>query len=149
MKFRLASSDALRLGCPQDVEFDAERIMGREAIMLSKIGWPPDRLAADAHRPVLDGDGKPVFERDERGEFVRDGAGNPVVLFGVDPEALMAVLWLAVRRAGVDIDWKDFDVDLQGVEQLDEDEEPGKATPATTSKRTTSRTRSPSSRRSG
>jgi hypothetical protein len=129
MKFRLSEEDAQRLGCPRDVEFREDRIMGREAIALSKIGWPLERISLHVGgRPVVDDDGKAMHDLDEHGEVRRDPAGNPVVLLTIDPEAMLAMLWVAVRRTGVEVAWRDFDLNLMAVEWVEEDE-PGKAKP--------------------
>lgn len=145
MKVRLSEADAARLDCPRDVEFDQQRVMGREAIALSKIGWSLERLGhASGGRPVMGDDGKPMHATDENGQVQLDAGGNPVLLLTLDPEALLVMVWLAVRRAkGCDVPWADFDVDIRAVaESLGEEDEPGKAGPKPTRSRTsTSRTR--------
>jgi hypothetical protein len=142
MKIRLTAADAARLDCPREIEFDADRLMGREAIALSRIGWSLERLGdAQAGRPVTDSDGNVMYERDENGDIVTKG-GKPVFLMAVDPESMLVLAWLAVRRAkGTDVPWDGFDIDLRAfAESVDED--PGKASrPSTRSRTSTSTTR--------
>ncbi len=140
MKFRLSEEDAQRLDCPRDVEFDENRLMGREAIALSKIGWSMERLAAaQAGVPVTDGDGNAMYERDANGDVVLKG-GKPAFLLAVDPEALLVIGWLAVRRTkGADVPWDGFDLDLRAFAESIEGEEPGKAGTGSARSRTSTR----------
>lgn len=131
-KFRLSEEDAARLDCPRDVEFREDRIMGREAIALSRIGWSMERLYAVVERgtPVVDGAGNAMFEVDENGEPKLDDWGKPIRLVAVDPEAALVMVWLAVRRAkGVDVPWPEFDVDLMRLESIIGDDEEAPAAP--------------------
>lgn len=140
MKFRLSEEDSARIGCPRDVEYDETKLMGREAIALKKLtGWTVERLGlAFDGMPVLDDDGRQTFATDETGGRVKDPAGNPVPLRAVDPEVILVAVWLAVRRAVGDVPWRDFDIDLLGMEFVED--EPGKAPSPTASKRSTSGT---------
>lgn len=121
MRFRLSEEDAERLDCPQDIEFDEERLTGREAIALKKLtGWTMERFGqAFAGERVLDDDGNVVWELDGTGAEKRDEAGNRVPLRSADPEAILVAVWLAVRRTVGDRPWKGFDVNLIPLMQED------------------------------
>lgn len=121
MKFRLSEEDAQRLDCPQDIEFDEERLTGREAIAMKKLtGWTMERFGqAFAGERVVDEDGNVVWELDDAGAPKRDEAGNRVPLRSADPEAILVAVWLAVRRAVGDRPWKGFDVNLFPLMQED------------------------------
>lgn len=130
MKFALSEEDAERLGCPRTVEFDETRLTGREAIALKKLtGWTMERLgqAMEGTR-VVDDDGNQVWQLKD-GEPAVDEAGQKIPLLSIDPEALLVMAWLAVRRTVGDRPWKDFDVNLMalgdGEEEVEADE--GKA----------------------
>lgn len=142
MKIRLSDVDAERLGVAPVLEFDDSRMSSLEAIAMSKAtGWSVVRLGHALQGHVLRDDNGPVFHRDPLGELVRDEAGNPSPVMDIPTEALVICTWLAVRRGGVDVAWKDFDVNLAAVDFGDEDEaEPGKAQRSGSTKRATSKT---------
>ena len=60
-------------------------------------------------------------------------------------EALGAVFWLAVRRAGHDVSWVDFDADLGGVEWGGEDDNDPNSSAPDGAKPTSTRSRRASS----
>lgn len=130
MRFQLSEEDAQRLDCPRDVEFDETRLTGREAIALKKLtGWSMERLAqAMTGDRVVDDDGNQVWQLDEHGDPAKDEAGNRIPLRSMDPEAMLVMAWLAVRRTVGDRPWKDFDVNLMASGEVDE----GKAPETTT-----------------
>lgn len=145
MRIDLFEEDAERLGCPQSLELDLERLTGRQIIAMRRhTGWSLERLErAISGEPVAGIDGKPMHELDEAGQVVRDPGGNPVLLLAIDPEALLVLSWLAVNGAkeGGEVAWNEFDLMLlrtgfSGAQGGDE--EPGKA-PAGRKPRTTSR----------
>lgn len=143
MKFRLSEEDAERLDCPRDVEFDSNKLMGREAIALDKMGWPLDRLGDLAGTPVVDADGKPKYQLDAAGHPVLVD-GQPLQMHVFNPEAALVMIWIAVRRAtGRAIDWDTFDINLvAAMESVDES--PGKAPTNRASRRATKSTKQPS-----
>lgn len=135
MRIRLSEEDAERLDCPREVEFDEERLTGREAIALKKLtGWTFERFAQalGGGERAVDDDGNVIWELDETGAPVADEAGNKVPLRTIDPEALLVAIWLAVRRTAGDRPWKDFDVNLIGTEFPDDEVDEGKAEAPTT-----------------
>lgn len=140
MKFRLSEEDAARLDCPRDVEFDSNKLMGREAIALDKMGWPLDRLGELAGTPVVDADGNPRYQLDDAGNPVLVD-GKPLQMHVFNPEAALVMIWIAVRRAtGRDIPWGTFDVDIvAALESVDES--PGKAPTNRASRRATKSTK--------
>lgn len=128
MRFRLSEEDAERLNCPRDIEFDETRLTGREAIALKKqTGWSLERLGqAMAGDRVIDDAGNQVWQLDEHGDPVIDDAGQKIPLRAIDPECLLVMAWLAVRRTAGDRPWRDFDIDLVSFGQVPDDDE-GKA----------------------
>jgi hypothetical protein len=128
MRFRLTEDDAERLDCPQVIEFDENKLTGREAIALKKLtGWSMERLGqAMAGDRVVDDDGNQIWQLDEHGDPAKDEAGNRIPLRAIDPEALLVMAWLAVRRTAGDRPWKDFDINLMAMTGDDEVDE-GKA----------------------
>lgn len=76
-KLKLGAADRERLGCPELIEFSVASITNREAMALQKLGYPtPGSLAA----------------------ALRDNTD------GIDYSAWTAMVFLALRRAGVDVD---------------------------------------------
>lgn len=128
MKIRLSREDVERLGCPEVVEYDERKLMGREAVAIQKqTGWTPEKLARSLEgKVVLDDDGKPAYQRDADGVEVLDEYGRRIPLRDVDAEALLILAWIAVRRS-VDVAYADFDLDLFGAEF--DYEEPGEVEP--------------------
>lgn len=144
MKITLSDEDAERLGVGPVVEFDERRLSSLEAIQMSKATkWSLIRFTNAFGQVLRDDDGKPVMQRDASGEFVRDEAGGLIPVRDIETTALVLAVWLAVRRAGRDIAWKDFDINLIATdfEDEDEDDEQGKAPggPTTTTKATSKR----------
>lgn len=134
MKFRLSDEDAQRLDCPAEVEFDETRLSGREAIAMKKLtGWSLERLGqAMVGDRVIDADNNQVWQLDEHGDPEKDEAGNRIPLRSIDPEAMLVMAWLAVRRAVGDRSWKDFDINLMAMSSLDDEVDEGKAESPTT-----------------
>ncbi len=128
MRFRLSEEDASRYGCDPEVEFDESRLTGREAIALKKqTGWSLERIGqAMVGDRVVDSDGGQVWQLDEHGDPELDEAGQKVPLRAIDPEALLVMAWLAVRRSVGDVPWRDFDINLVAFTPLEDDAE-GKA----------------------
>lgn len=126
MRFRLSEEDAQTLDCPREVEFDEGKLSGREAIALKKqTGWSLERLGqASVGDRVLDADGNQVWQLDEHGDPELDEAGQKIPLRSVDPECLLVMAWLAVRRTtGREVSWLDFDINLVAFAQDAEDAE--------------------------
>lgn len=147
MRIRLSEEDAQRLGCPRDLEFDPEKIMGRELIaMEEEVGWDVDRLEESLQGDYLKNAlGEPVFETDANGKVVLDGGGKPMRARGLKIATVIVITWLAARRAGCKVPYADFDFAVTGAEF--DAEEPGKAPEAPASPTNTT-TGKPRSRRS-
>lgn len=112
MRIRLSDADRTRYpGCPETLEVTSQ-VSLREAAALQRIGWA---MPSDLFR-ALSG-----AERDEAGQIVRDDAGAPVRR-APDFEAWLAVVWLGLRRAGVQVAYEDVDVSLDLTPELDPDE---------------------------
>lgn len=152
MKFTLSEQDATRLECPREVQFDLDKLMGRELIVLQKsVGWNFELLQRKlAGEPLTDTLGNQLFELDDDGSEKRDEAGNRVRAIGLDFETILVMIWLACRRAkGADIAWETFDVNLMAavVDDPGKDPTPTSSTTRKTTKAAT-RTTKPRSRTS-
>lgn len=101
----LGEADRQRLGCPESLPFDLRSITNREAIELRRLGFNTPRLfrvaLAPKTVPVLDGD-QPLLGDD----------GAPVEDVVVDYQAWTALIWLALRRAGIVTDPATLEFDL-------------------------------------
>lgn len=151
VRIELSAADAERLGCPPVVEVDPEKLTGRELIVMKKLtGWSLERLQrAMGGEPVAGGDGKPMYELGDDGEVLMRG-GKPVLMLGFDPELLLLLAWLAVRRAkGEDVSWQEFDLQLlaTGFSSAEGDVDDGSGKAPTPKARTTSRRSTAGTRR--
>ena len=134
-KLRLTDTDRERLGCPEFLPLDLASITNREAIELRRLGWNTPRLFQRALDPGKE-------ETDEGVEYV------------LNYEAWTALVWLALRRAGVETDPHTLEFDVFGFEYLAdvvvdpelEEAEEGKAPAASTSSAPKSSTRGATSR---
>lgn len=144
MRIRLSEEDATRLGCPRDLEFDPDKIMGRELIaMEEEVGWNVDRLEESLQGEYLKNAlGEPVYETDDKGKLVLDGGGKPMRARGLKAATVIVMTWLAARRAGSKVPYSEFDFNVTGAEF--DPEEPGKAptTPPSPTNTTTGKRRS-------
>lgn len=144
MRIRLTEEDATRLGCPRELEFDPDRLMGRELIALEEeVGWNVDSLEENLQGDYLKNAlGEPVFETDAKGKVVLDGGGKPMRARGLKMTTVVVITWLAARRAGSKVPYSEFDFNITGAEF--DAEEPGKApaTPASPTSTTTTKRRS-------
>jgi hypothetical protein len=147
MRIRLTEEDAERLGVARDLEFDSDKLMGRELIALEdEVGWTVDSLEANLQGEYLtNAIGEPVWETDDRGKVVLDGGGKPMRARGLKAATILVITWLAARRAGCTVPYAEFDFAVTGAEF--DTEEPGKA-PASPASPTSTTTGKPRSRRS-
>lgn len=150
MKFTLSEEDASRLGCPREVVFDLDKLMGRELIVLQKaVGWNFELLQRKlSGEPLTDTLGNQLFEMEDDGVTEKlDEAGNRVRVIGLDFETILVMLWLACRRAkGSDIPWETFDVNLMAA--VHEQDDSGKApTKRSSTTRKTTRASTPGTKR--
>lgn len=130
MQIRLSAEDVERLGCPEVLEYDEQKLMAREAVALKRAtGMSVQRLGellagepCPEHKAQcskcrrtpceVHGMGRPCEEHDElvdgceRCKLPCENCG------GVDTEALVAMVWIALYRAGVRIPYADFDFDI-------------------------------------
>lgn len=92
---RLSEADRERLGCPELLPVDLQSATNREAIALSKLGFnTPRRLAAALISQDTDGEIEPNWT------------------------AWTALVWLALRRAGVEVDPLTLEFDIDSVEYI-------------------------------
>lgn len=129
---RLTEADRKRLGCPELLPFDSGSISNREAIALKeKLGFPTPNAWRRALR-VVD---------------VKDEAGK-ITDYELDWPAWTGLVWLALRRSGVETDptTLEFDANFDYLTDPDPVEPtvaPGKA-PARARSRTSGRKNSTS-----
>lgn len=113
---RLAAADVACLGCPEELPMDLASLTNREAIQLRTMGYATPRQFRRALQtkdiPVLDADGTPELDAD----------GEPVVDTAMDYAAWTVLVWLLLRRAGVNVDVREFEFDLQGMEYVPDPE---------------------------
>lgn len=144
IRLRLSEEDAQRLEVPRDLEFDTDKLMGRDLIALEEeAGWDIDRLdQAMAGEPTTNAVGQPVWETDAKGKVVLVN-GKPVQARGLKMSTLLVIAWIAARRSGYKGRYAEFDFCITAAE-FESVEEPGKgpASPTTTT------TGKPRSRRS-
>lgn len=84
-KLRLGEADRARLGCPELLESPIGTMTNREAIALQSIGYPSPRLLAEALRKSGD---------------------------DTDYRAITALVWLALRRGGVEVEFESLEFSL-------------------------------------
>ena len=112
-KLRLTDADRERLGCPEFLPFEPGSLTNREAIELRKLGYKTPVKFWDALRAERETDGDQVVD---------------VVL---DYVAWTALVWLALRRVGIQSDPATLEFDVDGLQYVPNEEpaeeEPGKA----------------------
>lgn len=88
MRLRLAEADRERLNCPEFLPLSLSSITNREAIVIKRLGFTTPRMLAKA--------------LGQTGQY----------------EAWTAAVWLALKRAGVnvDVDSLEFDVNIELLE---------------------------------
>lgn len=118
MKIRLGDADRERFGCPETLPIDLASITNRDAVALQKIGYPTPRALMAAMENV-----------DE-----------------VDYEAWTALVWLALRHAGIETDPATLEFSVVTLRILPdmpvEPKAPGKAPAGRATSTTSARTRS-------
>lgn len=114
----LSEPDRERLGAPERMQLDLSTISNREAIQIRTMGYRTPRLFRRAlEAPRLDVDGNEVTGEDA--EFVDDG--GKAVDYEVDYNAWTVLVWLALKRCGIDTDVRLLEFDLEGL-RTDSDE---------------------------
>ncbi len=114
----LSEPDRERLGAPERMHIDPDSISNREAIQIRTMGFRTPRLFRRALKSTpLDADGN---------EVERDGE---VDSYEHDYAAWTVLVWLALKRSGIDADVRtlDFDVDALGSapDETEVEPEPG------------------------
>jgi hypothetical protein len=94
-KLRLAAVDRERLGCPELLDSSIASMTNREAMELQKIGYPTPGLLAAA---------------------LRAGGAE------TDFRAITALVWLALRRAGVQVEFDTLEFNLNDLESVPDPE---------------------------
>lgn len=111
MRIAFDERDRKRFNLPEVVEFDefdptvGDIVLLEEQVGLTFDAWN-DLLIGDEVKVETDGEITTRYRRTYRTHHV--------------------VLWLAVRRAGSDVAYKDFDVSMKGMRLLNDADEPGK-----------------------
>lgn len=137
IRIKLCEEDATRLNCPRDLLFDFTNVTGRDLLELEEqVGWSFDRFEREVGGvPATNALGGPVYEM--AGDKPKlDGMGKPIRAMVITTRVLMVVIWMCVRRANPDVEWKTFDFTISATEVESEEEEPGKA-PVNSRKSTT------------
>lgn len=125
---KLGEKDRERLGAPEALPIDLGSVTNREAIRMRTLGYRTPRLWRNALRGV------PVDEDGNRVPAEVDGATNPALVdFERDYQAWTVLMWLALRRVGIETDPSTLEFDLDALDYVPdpepepEVEEPGKA----------------------
>lgn len=119
--YRLSDEDRERLGIKDEwISFDPSRLMFSEAEALEDSGYDTDQLLEDLRGyevvdktgspvmvPVIDDDGNPALNE--------DGTPQRVPKMRFPTRGIRAAIWLAARRAGCDVPFSEFDIDMAGV----------------------------------
>lgn len=90
-KLRLSEADQQRLGVDGDLPIDVNTITNREAIELAKVGYPTPWLFQEALRTKAE---------------------------HIDIVAWTAMVWLALRRAGIVTDLETLEFDLLSLDYI-------------------------------
>jgi len=112
MRITLAEKDRERFSVPEVIEYEEMDLTLGEVVALEEQAG----ITFDVWADMLRGDPVPVEEGREP-RYRRSYRTQHVIL------------WLAVRKAGVNVKYKDFDVSLSGLKVLQDEvavEEPGK-----------------------
>lgn len=122
----LTDTDRERLGAPERLHIDLSTITNREAIQIRTMGFRTPRMLRLALSSIgLDADGNAVRSADAK--LASDG--GDVVDFEVDYAAWTVLMWLALKRAGIDADVRTLEFDVEGMgsapDETEVEPEPG------------------------
>ncbi len=127
---KLGEKDRERLGAPELLPFDLGGVTNREAIQLrTMFGFRTPKLWRLALRgQPVDVDGNDVTDPDAK----TTADGGPIVDYATDAQAWTALLWMALKRYGIDTDPKALEFDVDAMDYVMEpepepDAESGKA----------------------
>jgi hypothetical protein len=116
----LTGPDRERLGAPERLHVDLSSISNREAIQIRTMGFRTPRMLRLALSSVgIDAEGNEV--RDADAKLASDG--GRVVDFEVDYAAWTVLMWLALKRAGIDTDVRTLEFDVEGMGTAPDDTE--------------------------
>ncbi len=116
----LSKSDRERLGAPERLLLDLDSITNREAVQLRTVGFRTPRLFRRALAAArLDDDGNEVTGNDAK----LASEGGKAVDFEIDYAAWTAVVWLALKRSGVDTDIRTLEFDPEALTTAPDDTE--------------------------
>lgn len=123
LQIRLSDADRERYGCEEWLDADAASVSVREAMALQPLGFTSPTDWRQALRgDVVEEDGKPVLRPD----------GQPLRRQGRQyPAALLGLVWLALKRSGVQVGLDDLDFDMDNLDieappEPEQADEPGK-----------------------
>ena len=108
----LSDADRERLGAPKTIPFDFETLTNREAMTLQRLGYPSPRIFRKALQ---------IHPLNENGEATKNDDGEAYT-FDVDYLAWTALLWLALRRCGINVDVDTLEYDIENLRLLGDDE---------------------------
>jgi hypothetical protein len=110
MYIRLSDTDRKALGLDEEkIYWENARFTNREARLIERPepdgpGFSPEGWIDALRGEIVEVDGVPQID-DETGEPIK----------APTPATLDVVIWLAVRRAGLDVSWSEFEYDRYGV----------------------------------
>lgn len=100
MRIRLSDDDRERLGCPEWITYDANRLTTLEGKQLQKAGFDPPRKAiAEAWAAQFE----PIDA-----ETYRQAR--------IDYDVYTAVVWMALRRIGIQTTYAELEFDTVGMQ---------------------------------
>ncbi len=116
----LTDADRERLGAPERLFIDLDSISNREAIQIRTMGYRTPRLFRRALKTArLDADGNELSGEDAK--MVDEG--GKTVDFEVDYEAWTVLVWLALKRAGIDTDVRTLEFDADSLDTAPDETE--------------------------
>ncbi len=116
----LTEADRERLGAPERLHIDPNTISNREAIQIRTMGFRTPRMLRLALSLIrLDADGNEVRNADAK----LASEGGEVVDFEIDYAAWTVLMWLALKRAGIDTDVRTLEFDIEAMGSAPDDVE--------------------------
>ena len=117
----LSEPDRERLGAPERLHIDLGSISNREAIQIRAMGFRTPRTLRQALQGTrLDADGNEVRNADAK---LASEGGN-VVDYEIDYAAWTVLMWLALKRSGVDTDVRTLEFDVENMTTAPDEVEP-------------------------
>jgi hypothetical protein len=129
LRFKLSEEDRERLGLPEWVDFDFDKLLMTEAEALESAGYNTDEFLDDLRGyEVYDKQGNPVMVPvvDDDGPVLEDGKPKMVPKIRFPIRMHKAAVWIGARRVGCTVPYRDFDFDLSGLKtELEMGKDPG------------------------